>query len=57
MTDLEVCPAPAENVKVCKICRFDPESCGHDTLLTDRAWLREGIVWCCDWQPKEKEKN
>lgn len=51
---LYVCPAPAEHVKVCTICRFEPETCGHSTDIKDRSWLREACIWCCDWQPKEE---
>lgn len=45
-------PAPAEDIKVCTICRFQPETCGHGTLIEDRSWLRKAVVWCCDWQPR-----
>jgi hypothetical protein len=48
-------PAPAENVKVCQICRFDPETCGRDPDIKDRKWLRESVVWCCQWQPRLKD--
>lgn len=46
-------PGPAENIKVCTICKFEPETCGHDTEVKDRSSLRTGVVWCCDWQSKE----
>jgi hypothetical protein len=46
------CPAPAEGVKVCTVCRKSPDTCGHaDGLPPD--YLRKALVWCCDWQPKE----
>jgi hypothetical protein len=51
--DLTVCPAPAECVQVCKICRDDPETCGHNTYIKDRNFQRESTVWCCDWKPQD----
>lgn len=51
--ELTVCPAPGEHVQVCKICRFDPETCGHNTTIKDRNWLRESVIWCCDWKPQD----
>jgi hypothetical protein len=51
MPSLAVCPAPAENIKVCYLCRkFPPEKCGHNTHIKDRKWLQEAVVWCCDWE-------
>jgi len=55
--DRTVCPAPAEDIKVCTCCRFEPETCGHDTEIKDRSWLREACVWCCDWKPKENKRE
>lgn len=53
--DKTLCPAPAENVKVCTTCAFEPETCQHETLIEDRSWLREACVWCCDWKPRKRE--
>jgi len=44
-------PAPAEHIKVCTICRLQPETCGHDTDGLTPGFLRSSCVWCCDWQP------
>jgi len=52
-----VCPAPAENIKVCHLCALDVETCETDSLIKDRAWLRETVVWCSNWEPKNIKKE
>lgn len=50
-------PAPAEHIHVCIICAFEPETCGHVTLIKDRSWLRGACIWCRDWQTKERSNE
>lgn len=51
-------PAPADNILVCFICRFDPETCRHNREADtphDPEFCRRAIVWCSGWEPMEKE--
>ena len=45
-------PAPNKGIKVCTICRSEPETCGHAQNGLTPDFLRKGCIWCCDWQPR-----